>query len=129
MKLIVRIGTDCHLELLPHFLEHYSRIGVDLFLCGLHGERRDEARRLLSQHRFAVVADLGTQPFDGELNEQWTQLFNAARRQHAGPGEWCLYADVDELHEYPPGFFAALEPRVNAVMGWWVERLATSDGR
>src|SRR5262245_45269444 len=129
MKLIVLIGTDCHLELLPHFLEHYSRIGVDLFVCGLHGQSRDEARRLLSRHPFKVVADFGTQPYAEELTQQWTKLANEARRQHALPGEWSLYADVDEFHEYPPGFLASLDPRVNAVIGWWVERLATSDGQ
>ncbi|MBV8202706.1 MAG: glycosyltransferase [Acidobacteria bacterium] len=129
MKLVVLIGTDCHLELLPHFLEHYSRTGVDLFACGLHGQRRDEARRLLSRYPFEVVADFGTQPYAEELTQQWTRAANDARRRLAAPGEWCLYADVDEFHEYPPGFFAALAPDVNAVLGWWVERLATSDGR
>lgn len=129
MKLIVLIGTDCHLELLPHFLEHYSRIGVDLFVCGLHGQHRDEARNLLSRYPFEVVVDFGTQPYAEELTRQWTRVANEARRQHALPGEWCLYADVDEFHEYPPGFLASLEPRVNAVKGWWVERLATSDGQ
>ena len=128
MKLIVLVGTDCHLELLPHFLAHYSRLGVDLFLCGLHGEHRDEARRLLSGYPFEVVADFGTEPYAEELTRRWTELANAARRRYAPPGEWCLYADVDEFHEYPPGFLASLPPRVNAVRGWWVERLATSDG-
>jgi glycosyltransferase involved in cell wall biosynthesis len=128
MKLIVLIGTDCHLELLPHFLEHYSRLGVDLFLCGLHGQRRQEARGLLARYPFEVVADFGTEPYDEVLTRRWTQLANEVRRRRAAPGEWCLYADVDELHEYPPGFLASLDTRVNAVIGRWVERLATSDG-
>src|SRR5215469_2857053 len=120
MKLIVLIGTDCHLELLPHFLEHYSRIGVDLFLCGLHGERRDEARAFLARYPFEVVVDFGTKPYAEELTKQWVQISNQARRQYAAPGEWCLYADVDEFHEYPPDFFASLDEHTNAVVGWWV---------
>ena len=70
MKLIVLIGTDCHLELLPHFLEHYSHSGVDLFVCGLHGEHRDEARALLAGYPFEVVVDFGTQPYAEELTRQ-----------------------------------------------------------
>jgi hypothetical protein len=129
MKLVVLIGTDCHLEILPHFLEHYSRIGVDLFVCALHGQHQDEALRLLSGYPFKVVVDFGMQPFAEELARQWERLANEARRRHALAGEWCLFADVDEFHEYPPGFLASLEPRVNTVKGWWVERLATSDGQ
>jgi hypothetical protein len=129
MKLIVLIGTDYHLELLPHFLAHYSRIGVDLFLCGLHGQRRSEARELLAKYQFEVVADFGTEPYADQLNNQWMERFNEVRRQRVVPGEWCLYADVDEFHEYPADFLASLDPHINAVMGWWVERLATSDGQ
>ena len=129
MKLIVRIGTDLHLELLPHFLEHYSRIGVDSFLCGLHGQHQDEARMLLARYPSEIVVDFGAEPFSGELNNQWTERFNQVRLQYARPGEWCLFADVDEFHEYPPDFFASLDPHINAVRGWWVERLATSDGQ
>jgi hypothetical protein len=130
MKLIFRIGTDYHLELLPHFLAHYSRIGVDLFLCGLHGQRTSEARELLAKYPFEIVADLGTESFTGQLNNEWVERFNEVRRQHVVPGEWCLYADVDEFHEYPAAdFLASLDRHINAVMGWWVERLATSDGQ
>lgn len=129
MKLLVLIGTDYHLCQLPHFLRHYHRLGVDGFLCGLHGRRIAEARRILADYPVEIVAEYGDAGFRAVCAAFWKANLNLFRRQYVQPGEWCLYADVDEFHEYPADFFAALDPRVNAVMGTWVERLATPDGQ
>lgn len=129
MKLLVLIGTDCHLKQLPHFLAHYAAIGVDQFVCGLHGHGADQARALLARYPFVIVADYGTEPYDEVAHRHWGMHFNDFRRQYCQPGEWCLFADIDELHEYPVDFFAQLDPQINAIRGKWVERLATPDGQ
>jgi glycosyltransferase involved in cell wall biosynthesis len=129
MKLIVNIGTDYHLNCLIHFLKHYTDIGVELFLCGIHGNHLDKARRILANYPVEIVACFGDVRFDEVSSRYWKDNFNAIRRQHVRPDEWCLYADVDEFHEYPPGFFAELDPQINAVRGKWIERLATHDGQ
>ena len=129
MKLLVLIGTDVHLNQLPHFLAHYVGLGVDGFLCGLHGGHADEARALLAPYPHRIVADYGTERYDQRPHSHWVAHFNDFRRRFVESGEWCLYAAADEFHEYPAGFFADVAPQVNAVRGRWVERLATPDGQ
>lgn len=129
MKLLVLIGTDYHLKQLPHFLAHYAAIGVDQFVCGLHGHGMDQARVLLAPYPFVIVADYGTERYDEVANRHWGTHVNDFRRQYCRPGEWCLFADVDEFHEYPVDFFAQLDPQINAIRGKWLERLATPDGQ
>jgi len=129
MKLLVLIGTDYHLNQLPHFLAHYATIGVDQFVCGLHGRAIDQARALLAPYPFVIVADYGTECHDEIANSHWVTYFNDFRRHYGQPGEWWLFADVDEFHEYPVNFFAQLDPQINAVRGQWIERLATLDGQ
>src|SRR5215510_7257984 len=129
MKLLVLIGTDYHLNQLPHFLAHYAGIGVDMFVCGLHGHGVDQARALLAPYPFVIVAHYGTERYDEVANSHWVTHFNDFRREYVQPDEWCLFADVDEFHEYTVDFFADLDPRINAIRGKWVGRLATSDGQ
>lgn len=129
MKLLVLIGTDYHLNQLPHFLAHYASIGVDTFVCGMHGHAIGQALALLAPYRFVIVADYGTERYDQVANSHWVTHFNDFRRAYAQPGEWCLFADVDEFHEYPVDFFAHLDPQINAIRGKWIERLATPDGQ
>ncbi|HEY0603904.1 MAG TPA: beta-1,6-N-acetylglucosaminyltransferase [Herpetosiphonaceae bacterium] len=128
MKLLVLIGTDYHLNHLPHFLAHYAGIGVDTFVCGLHGRHREQARAMLAPYAHAIVADYGTERYDEVANSHWVTHFNDFRRAYARPDEWCLFADVDEFHEYPADFFAQLDREINAIRGRWIERLATADG-
>lgn len=129
MKLLVLIDTDCHLKLLPHFLAHYARIGVDQFVCGLYGRAVDQARVLLARHPSVIVADYGTEREDETASNHWGAHVNDFRRQYCQPAEWSLFADVDEFHEYPVDFFAQLDPQINAIRGKWLERLATPDGQ
>ena len=85
MKLLVLIGTDCHLKQLPHFLAHYAAIGVDQFVCGLHGHGADQARALLARYPFVIVADYGTEPYDEVAHRHWGMHFNDFRRQYCQP--------------------------------------------
>lgn len=64
MKLLVNIGTDFHLNLLPPFLRHYTTLGVDHFLCGLHGNHVEEARRIMASYPVEIVACFGAVRFD-----------------------------------------------------------------
>src|SRR5882672_7318406 len=105
MKLLVNISTDYHLNHLPHFLKHYFSLGVELFICGVHGNRFEEAMAILDKYP-RVVCLATVQPFDGVAFELWRLQFNAFREKHVNLDEWCLYADVDEFHEYPDNFFS-----------------------
>ncbi len=98
MKLLVLIGTDYHLNQLPHFLAHYTRLGVDKFLCGVHGQHAEAARAMLALYPCEIVADYGTARYDQVANSQWVTLFNHFRRHYVRPDEWCLFADVHEFN-------------------------------
>jgi hypothetical protein len=129
MKLLAQIGTDYHLNQLPHFLHHYRSLGVERFICALHGRRIVEARRVLAGYPAEIVVTYGAMSYERLAGVHWRENFNQVRRQHVRPDEWCLYADVDEFHQYPPDFFATLDPAVNVVRGRRLERLATADGQ
>lgn len=116
-KLVAQVSTDFHLHHLPHFLEHYSHLGVGLFLFALHGSRIREAREICSAYPLEIVAVFGEEPWREVACKVWEATLNDIRRCYARAGEWCLFADVDELHEYPPDFFANLPPEVNVVRG------------
>lgn len=102
---------------------------MERFLCGLHGSHLEEARQVLAGYPVEIMACFGAVDFVEVSRPHWKDHLNDFRRQHVQPDEWCLYADADELHEYPPGFFTNLDPKINVVQGEWVERLATKDGR
>jgi tetratricopeptide (TPR) repeat protein len=120
------------LELLPHWLEHYTRLGVDQILVGVFddvsGPSAEEMERCAGKwkfHRFAqhwgVVSEA----------EHYSQRQTGCRQAGALPGTWIMHTDLDELHEYPAPIHqiiaAAREKQINAIYGRLVDRVA-ADG-
>jgi hypothetical protein len=87
-------------DLVPHWLDHYLRIGVDQFvLCVLREgmePRLDEIR--------SMIAGL---PVHVHLFSDWTDARQELVMRHAldevgcRPRDWVVRCDVDELNEFP----------------------------
>lgn len=127
------------LELLPHFLDHYTRLGVDEILVAV-GYRHDEdflsgrhtARNILPQ---AISMCRGfparAYPF---TYDQYSVRLNAPLRRaikaEAGvqPDDWCLHADLDEFYTFPAplrDIIRMMEVKNDwALAGWIIDRVA-----
>ncbi len=99
------------LALLPHFLDHYTGLGVVPGNIHVILNARDaDAPELYRAREILVARGIapGT-PWIGPYSstEMWERR-RALHRAHTGPGDWAISADVDELHVYPEGLAATL---------------------
>jgi tetratricopeptide (TPR) repeat protein len=119
-------------ELLPHWLEHYTKLGVDEILLGIFddvgGDTAAEIEQCGRRWKFRTF----TQHW-GEASEWETycQRQTGCRKAGARPGTWILHTDLDELHQYPAPLkeIAAAAARQNnrVIFGRFVDRVA-ADG-
>jgi hypothetical protein len=118
--------------LLPHWLDHYTRLGVDEILLGvfddLAGEAALEIEKCAARWKFRRFAQRWTSASE---SQQYSQRQAGCRLAGARPGTWILHADLDELHEYPAPLravtAAAAEKGTSVVSGHFVDRVA-ADG-
>jgi len=120
------------LDLLPHWLDHYSKFNPDRILLGVFDDVSPEARAEIDhfsgqwQFKTFRLTWVGT----SEL-EQQEQCRAACRAAGATDRTWVIYADLDELHEYPlppPQLITHAESLgVEAIYGWLLDRVA-ADG-
>ena len=129
--LITCVGTEADLPLLPHWLDHYTAIGIepDRIVCILNASDAGApelaaARALLAERGVRRVRDW-LKPYTSEA--MWA-VRREAQRAVAAPEDWVLSADVDEFHAYPealPAFLARCEGwGVTCVQGPFIDRLA-----
>jgi tetratricopeptide (TPR) repeat protein len=120
------------LDLLPHWLEHYSRLKPDQILLGIFDdvsmENRAEIQNYSRRWRFQTFA----QKFLGVPEEQQEkQRRDALRAAGAAGDSWIVYTDLDEFHTFPAPLAeiaAAAETRgVEVIFGWMLDRVA-ADG-
>lgn len=129
--LISCVGVAFDLDLLPHFLRHYLRLGVlpDSVRLMLNAPDRDApglagAGAVLD--RFGVPpAEIWVGPYTSDA--MWERR-RAMQRRIARPDDWVLSADVDEFHEYPEPLAAFLKRcervGVTCAQGPMIDRLA-----
>jgi len=88
------------LDLLPHWLDHYLRLGVDqIVLCIL----RDGSRERMDEIHTAVAGlPVQLHEFDGWTDDgQQLVMRNALDRAGCDGEDWVLHADLDEFNEFP----------------------------
>jgi hypothetical protein len=119
------------LDLLPHFLDHYLGLGIAPEAMRLILNAGDEADAALAAMRDILTAR-GVAPAEVWIapytsGAMWEKR-RAMQARSAGPRDWVISADVDELHEYPEplkAFLARLDREgVDVVQGPFVDRLA-----
>jgi hypothetical protein len=116
-------------ELLPHFLSHYTRLGVDHTFVAVRSPLRDD---------FYAMAVAAAQPFPATVFWYACERFADSDKadteqlilQQNGvqPDDYVMHLDLDEFQEYPASL-AAIVGSMNdnddwALRGWIVDRVA-----
>ena len=116
-------------QLVPHFLRHYAALGVDTILIAAH-DSVYKAVAATAQGFPAFVDRVECAHFDCAQKLSFEKELLA--RHGAGPGDFVIYCDIDEFHEYPAPLAEIMrrmaENDIAAVRGQFVDRLAR-DGR
>ena len=129
--LITCVGVESDLDLLPHFLAHYRKLGIAPEDMRVILNARDPDAPGLRD----ACAILDAAGVPGA--ETWIAAYTSAsmweKRREVQASEveadgWVLSADVDEFHDYPeplPAFLARCETMgVDCVQGVFIDRLA-----
>lgn len=122
MKLFVAVYDDA--RLLPHFLRHYTKLGVDHFYVAV-GPGMDEHVRPYSHDHPIVIYD-ALDVLDSVFGGH--SAVDQMRHQHQSDGEWVFIVDLDEFVEFtvPITSIIAHAERddANAVRGIMFDRFA-----
>ena len=120
------------IDLLPHWLEHYTNLGVDRILLGIFDDvpaRNREQIETWSAH-WPLTTFRQTWKNEHELAHE-EQRRTACRLAGAGPDTWIIHTDLDELHEFPAPLkeiIATCEVMdINTISGEFLDRVA-ADG-
>lgn len=131
------------IELLPHFLRHYTRLGVDEIFVAV-GIRRNTDFLLdeappgnIAAAVIDVCRDFPTRVYPFSYDQYATNPQNEPLRRRikaeAGvrPNDWCIHADLDEFYTFPTrlrDITDEMEKRNDwALAGWLIDR-TTRDG-
>jgi inorganic pyrophosphatase len=130
-KLIYAICAirDGGADLLPHWLEHYSALGVDrLVLATIHPtddcaeQTIQDCHRRWQFERLAMPAEA-----NGELDQDELRR-TVLRRAGARVGDWILHTDLDEFHQFPTSLrriiAACDEQGIDAIVSRFTDRIA-----
>jgi tetratricopeptide (TPR) repeat protein len=120
------------LDLLPHWLDHYTRLGVDEILLGVFEDVNESITQELVRLRQRWSFRTFPQRYSAAVEaEHYSQRQTGCRKAGALPGTWILHADLDELHEYPAPLRQiadeAARQGISVVSGFLYDRVA-ADG-
>jgi len=130
IKLLTNIGVRYDLPLLPHWIEHYTALGVRPrdFIVILndesHSNHMTEAERLLRQAGVRRVI-----PWVGQFTSRRAKrLWHSALGCYAQDHDWVVHAEADDFHVYPDNLYNVLtdDARYNAIQAPYIDRLAES---
>jgi hypothetical protein len=129
MQLFTSIYADCHL--LPHFLDHYSSLGVSRVVALVNVAAQPDLLERVRQHAAShdlVVGAVIEEDFDAPRTYA---ALERLKERHCVPTEWVFVADLDEFVELPEPLDALIRRCENSgadyVRGLLVDRIS-ADG-
>lgn len=130
LRVISCLGVDLELPFLPHFVRHYTSLGIAPANIHVILNSQNAASWALPRAE-RMAAALGLPPprrwIDAYTSEAMWEERRLLQQLVAHPADWILNADMDEHHVYPddPSRIVALCRRldVTAVQGMMVDRL------
>ena len=101
--LLANIGGESAQSLLPHFINHYKKLGIEKFLIVVHGGIKPpgtvpQIKKMLSRFNIDVCKTWYGEYSDGVKD---TELKNKVLRENCNQKDWIINADLDEFQVYP----------------------------
>lgn len=135
IRLISCVGVENDLNLLPHFIQHYTDMGVSpeyihIILQSSEKSRpeMEEAIQLLKNYNIEP-AELWIAPYTSD--SMWNKRREIQQR-FAKDDDWVISADADEFHEFPCSLQTLLHycdrKGISCIQGVFIDRLAR-DGK
>ena len=119
--LVSVLGLDFDLPLLPHFLEHYLKLGIK---PENYENNLRKAQKVLEKYDIQS-SDLWLEEY--ESVEKWSRV-DRLLSENTSADDWIIHPDFDEFHQYPDSLEKVLfdfEKRgINAAQGVLVDRVA-----
>jgi hypothetical protein len=118
--------------LLPHFLAHYTRLGVNPILVSVRSRQRDGLYEAALRHAAPFPARVYWFAADYFADSNKAEAQQAILQQNGlEPDDYVMHLDLDEFHEYPAPL-AEIVRLMNArddwaLRGWMLDRVA-ADG-
>ncbi len=100
------------IQRLPHFLDHYRRLGVDHFLIVDNGSQ-DGSRELLADQPDVSLWETPASYKAARFGVDWLTWL----QMRYGHGHWCLTVDADEILVYPH-----CDSRTLRMLTGWLEK-------
>jgi hypothetical protein len=125
------------LELLPHWLKHYTNLGADKLLLGIFPDVTQESKNEIDSmcHGYPVVyfnqTWMGKDHSETEgRNEE--ERRTACRENGALPSTWVIHTDLDEFQTYPAPLNDVIdamnERKQKGVFGNFCDRVSIDGG-
>jgi Glycosyl transferase family 2 len=131
MKLHLVTVIGAYVEILPHMLRHYRRMGIESFIINVHLQH--PADPILNQV-VSITEDFGCQISSVTVG-RWSDEMNSelyASSRALNPNDWYIIADLDEFQVYPKSIHSIIEEcekkGYDYIEGYVVDRIA-ADGR
>jgi Glycosyl transferase family 2 len=116
-------------DLLPHFLEHYARLGVHRILLVVRTQEQDEVLSVALEQAKSYSANVywfSAGRFADSDKAEVEQF--VLRENRVEPNDYVMHLDVDEFQEYPAPLFDIVATMNQAddwaLRGWIVDRVA-----
>jgi hypothetical protein len=116
-------------ELLAHFLDHYTRLGVHRILVSVRSAEQGELYESAVRHAAPFDARVYWNPAQRFMDSDKAEIEQSIIEQNGvQPDDYVMHLDLDEFHEYPAPL-AEIVRIMNqrdawAVRGWLLDRVA-----
>jgi len=118
-------------ELLPHFLNHYGKLGVDKILVGVATNADNSLEDIVQDISGNSPVETSVSRFSADhyvTSANHIERQKMLEREHLQPDDWVVYVDLDEFHEYPVALCDIVrlcnQQEILAIEGEWLDRIA-----
>lgn len=129
MKLIANI--ECRIDILPHFIKHYTNRGVDCFIFGLwrgkNNENWNTINDILITKKVKYIIDQSKELYDYRCGKDDSDYQNDIRIKYVRSDEWYVITDLDEfqdIDDYNILQENAIKEQSDCVLGVLIDRIA-----
>jgi hypothetical protein len=95
------VGVVHAYDLLPYYLSHYRKLGVDRFAVACNPKELDREGDLKRTLALQADVDVCSLPRGFRRSNLVGMIEEEVRQRIATPDDWVIPADLDELNQYP----------------------------